>query len=778
MRVLLKKPGQFAVGSATQSGAGLLDLNFLNSDATLSNTITHSRAGNATMVDSDGLIKWAPHNLVTYSEDFTQWVVSRLDVAASSYNTIGGAKLSQQSGQTTAGVVQQQGFTGDGNWTFSVLAKKGTNRNFLRLNDFNAATSNTRYTYFNLDAGAAATTDAAHTASVIDFGDGWFLCSISFEIRSGNNNFGIFVCETDNSLTVTDDQGFIYVAAPHLYRSDLGGMAPVPAGERSFPSASTYVPTTSSARYLPRVGHHVYNGSAWVNEGVLAESEARTNLLTYSEDLSDAAWTKRSGVTIGTPVTRNGISLDLIENDGAGNFRLVTQSVGSVADGAYLTFSCFIEAGTSTETAIRVDDIVIGASSNQVTVPITWTSGVPSLEAAITAGLTFVDASLQDWEDGVYRVHLTVLNGTGGALTLYPKYYVQWDDTAAAVNTYAGGFQAEIAPTPSSYIPTAGSTVTRAAETFTIPAANLPWPTETYGPELVTNGTFDTDVSGWTAVNSTLSLSSNALSVADAGSFSAAYQAISTEIGKAYLLSLDCVSKTGDDFVYGWGDAIPDGATYYASQDVVAQTVSGSYTLDFVAVSTTTYISVGSQATRTAVYDNISVRELTRYPVSIQMNGRLSYADEGSAGQVTYAQWEDDTNNRITLSLDTDSTATGEVNFTQVEGGTADTVASSATEYAPGILVPFNIASRHGMTFVNGAVDGVALTADTTPTNLPDLSATDLDLAYDYMGTVERFRVWGVDLGDDGIENATTGEPASYLIWDQANDDYVQRIFQ
>ena len=33
-----------------------------------------------------------------------------------------------------------------------------------------------------------------------------------------------------------------------------------------------------TARYLPRIGHHVYNGSAWVNEGLLAESEARTNL--------------------------------------------------------------------------------------------------------------------------------------------------------------------------------------------------------------------------------------------------------------------------------------------------------------------------------------------------------------------------------------------------------------------------------------------------------------------------------------------------------------------
>src|SRR5210317_456594 len=41
------------------------------STTTFSNLITHSRNGNATMVDSDGLIKWAPHNLLTYSNDLS-----------------------------------------------------------------------------------------------------------------------------------------------------------------------------------------------------------------------------------------------------------------------------------------------------------------------------------------------------------------------------------------------------------------------------------------------------------------------------------------------------------------------------------------------------------------------------------------------------------------------------------------------------------------------------------------------------------------------------------
>ena len=42
-------------------------------DSTLSSSVTHTRAGNAKMVDSDGLLKWAPHNLLIRSEETNVW---------------------------------------------------------------------------------------------------------------------------------------------------------------------------------------------------------------------------------------------------------------------------------------------------------------------------------------------------------------------------------------------------------------------------------------------------------------------------------------------------------------------------------------------------------------------------------------------------------------------------------------------------------------------------------------------------------------------------------
>ena len=41
--------------------------------STFDASITHSASSNATMTDSDGLLKWRPHNLITKSNTFDTW---------------------------------------------------------------------------------------------------------------------------------------------------------------------------------------------------------------------------------------------------------------------------------------------------------------------------------------------------------------------------------------------------------------------------------------------------------------------------------------------------------------------------------------------------------------------------------------------------------------------------------------------------------------------------------------------------------------------------------
>ena len=132
--------------------------------------------------------------------------------------------------------------------------------------------------------------------------------------------------------------------------------------------------------------------------------------------------------------------------------------------------------------------------------------------------------------------------------------------------------------------------------------------------------------------------------------------------------------------------------------------------------------------------------------------------------------------NYIQANLRTQAAATGETYFIQAANSVADDVDGRFSQYSPGINVPFNIASRHGSTFINGAVDGTALTADLTPTALPDLSAADFTLGSIFMGTISKLRVWDQDITDAGIADATEfvaypllTESGDFLITEDAN---------
>ena len=169
--------------------------------------------------------------------------------------------------------------------------------------------------------------------------------------------------------------------------------------------------------------------------------------------------------------------------------------------------------------------------------------------------------------------------------------------------------------------------------------------------------------------------------------------------------------------------------------------------------------TVGSTVTRAADTMSIPAANLpwpTEEPLalSIKMSGTMTYADTENYNEVVFTRWEVDTNNSIRQILSTAGGATGAPTFRQASSGVVDSV-GSPTYYTPDINVPFNIASRHGSTFVNGAVDGTALTANNTPTALPYLENTDLQLGYDFMGTIEMFLMWKSDLTDAGIAEAS-----------------------
>jgi hypothetical protein len=129
--------------------------------------------------------------------------------------------------------------------------------------------------------------------------------------------------------------------------------------------------------------------------------------------------------------------------------------------------------------------------------------------------------------------------------------------------------------------------------------------TDVTGSELVTNGTFASDVSGWSAVDGTIAYSSGqAFITRTGGSGLVAYQDITTVVGSVYVLSGTTIST-------GTGHKVDlrayDGSTMLANAEGIDnQTVQSSAT--FTATSTTTRIWATVDSIGTATIDNVSVR--------------------------------------------------------------------------------------------------------------------------------------------------------------------------
>jgi hypothetical protein len=124
--------------------------------------------------------------------------------------------------------------------------------------------------------------------------------------------------------------------------------------------------------------------------------------------------------------------------------------------------------------------------------------------------------------------------------------------------------------------------------------------------ELITNGTFDTDTSGWTQNNSSLSVVDGRLRVTQTGAgFGIAQTIITTEIGKKYKFSWDYVIGTASEPTARVGSSIfgSDLANVSASSGVVY----------FTATTTTSYVNFRMTVTTSGLYsdfDNVSVKEI------------------------------------------------------------------------------------------------------------------------------------------------------------------------
>ena len=423
-----------------------LDLNFA-AMTVLDPRVTYTGASLATLTDATGAIAYKPHNLLTYSEDFTNaaWTQTNLTVTANAAADPNGSTtmdLLVESASSATHIIRRDYTFTAGVFTASVYAKQGPGaaRNVGII--FNTAGIGA---LFDATTGAVVVNSGA-TASATNIGGGIWRFSITATLASGTDNVRIYLGSGTNWLApwTGDGASGAYVWGAQL---NVGPLQP-------------YYPTTSAAYFGPRFTYDPVTLSAL---GLLIE-EQRTNLLTYSEQVDNAAWVKTGcTITAGAIAAPDGnTTADLVVATGAPGSAYVQTSAPASTSGT-ATFSVYAKAGTRSAFNMTTFNGPPNTDFNLSTASKTDNNGA-------VGSITHVGG-------GWYRCVSTV---TLGAPSTQRSFLWSID------GIYLWGAQLEAGAFATSYIPTTSASVTRAADSATMTGGNFSsWFNATQGTVVV-----------------------------------------------------------------------------------------------------------------------------------------------------------------------------------------------------------------------------------------------------------------------------------------------------
>ena len=348
-----------------------LAFNFLS--GVLDPRITFSRTTNATLIGSNGQLQYAPHNLLTYSEQLDNAAWSKVDatvsanVLAAPNGTLTADKIEETA--TTGFHIVRQSYTLSNNTQYAISAYlKLGERNIFEIATFIGGVGGVS-AYFNLETGAI--TNVAGTNWTVDstlltfVGNGWCRCSITFTTGTGGSAF------VDYRLATS--------AGTNNYAGTLGSGA--------------------------------YMWGAQLNVGALQPYYSTTvkNTLDFSQDFDNAAWSK-----FGATVTANAVTAPdgsptadkLVEDVATGTHYITPSAAPGLVVGQVVTYSAYAKAAERTFLQLILTGVGSGASNLIAGFDlVTGVAGTPS--AGSTSSMVAVG-------NGWYRCKITVpvLNST------------------------------------------------------------------------------------------------------------------------------------------------------------------------------------------------------------------------------------------------------------------------------------------------------------------------------------------------------------------------------
>jgi len=235
------------------------DKSYTRDRTNLNGTLVTSRIGPplsfyrnsaATFVDSDGLIKYAPENLLLYSESFsaTSWQTSdayiNVNATTAPDATSSADKLVETATTAQHLLAQDIGTLVVGSsYTLSVYAKAGERTNIALT-----AYSESLCAVFNLSGGTV--TQGGSAATIAAAGNGWYRCSATFTKTNTNGTFYLLPWTSTNSYAGTASSG-VYIWGAQVERGS---------------TVRTYLSTSSAVNTLAEnliLYPNTFAGSYW-----------------------------------------------------------------------------------------------------------------------------------------------------------------------------------------------------------------------------------------------------------------------------------------------------------------------------------------------------------------------------------------------------------------------------------------------------------------------------------------------------------------------------------
>lgn len=356
-------------------------------------------------------------------------------------------------------------------YTFSITVKK-TNHRYVGVRCLNNDPAQD-HVVFDFDTERFVFTPATEVVykGFKHLGGGWYRISVTTSIASAETRFfGVCLSDANGNETLNLPAGASVLACDP--QAEVG----LPTSYT--PSLTQFTSRASTGTYFDSAGvlrtaaadvartNHAYVDGKWVSQGLLVEGQS-TNQCLFSDTWGSVA-NDPTGIDRAEAPDMLGMKCFSYTRKTTGNTYLAFTNAFSSTGDQTITFSFYVKPfGGARHLAIRLQRTYPTRADftvDMVTGAVTYSKGVePASQALI---------SVRPAGEGVWKVAATARFPIDGTIHLYASAVESPQGEIAHVGVVGHGFlmagrQAEAGSQSTSYIPTAGSAVTRAADITT-----------------------------------------------------------------------------------------------------------------------------------------------------------------------------------------------------------------------------------------------------------------------------------------------------------------------